>query len=384
MDDILGQYDWSDVEPVAQDDGEHPVVSIAYPSHFVKVMDVFRGVLRTGEKSARTLALTEAVIDLNAANYTAWQFRRECLVALGSDLAAELAYVEGVSAVSPKNYQLWFHRRKVVEMLGDASGEMPFVEKVHAGDAKNYHAWSHLQWVTATFGLWDAQVSYATRLIEEDVRNNSAWNHRWFATHGRRAASGDPGKAKKDGAEAAVSATHAPLSVSAREAVLSAEESASEASYAVEKIAWGPNNESPWLYLRALVKEQRRLRGRCGAEMFPDAYGRIAKLRQRDAHGNCRHLLSFAYDDASDDARTLAAGGDREGAARRLEEAAAALRRLCEVDGVRRGFWTRRLAKIAERQGASAATADGDAAEVAETAKGAAAATAAAAPLEAP
>lgn len=36
------------------------------------VMDCFRGVLKTNEFSARTLALTLDVIDVNPANYTVW------------------------------------------------------------------------------------------------------------------------------------------------------------------------------------------------------------------------------------------------------------------------------------------------------------------------
>jgi protein farnesyltransferase/geranylgeranyltransferase type-1 subunit alpha len=70
-------------------------------------MDYFRAILNLDERSSRALALTEEVIVLNAANYTAWHFRRLCLEALKSDLKKEMAYVDRIANRNPKNYQLW-------------------------------------------------------------------------------------------------------------------------------------------------------------------------------------------------------------------------------------------------------------------------------------
>jgi protein farnesyltransferase/geranylgeranyltransferase type-1 subunit alpha len=39
------------------------------------VYDYFRGVMRTGEKSPRVLELTADALNMNAANYTVWQYR---------------------------------------------------------------------------------------------------------------------------------------------------------------------------------------------------------------------------------------------------------------------------------------------------------------------
>ena len=86
--------DWSDMVPIDQDDGPNPIVSIAYSADFKRLMGIFRAVIFKGEKSPRALDLTEELLDLNAANYTVWQYRRECLATLKSDLNDELRYME--------------------------------------------------------------------------------------------------------------------------------------------------------------------------------------------------------------------------------------------------------------------------------------------------
>lgn len=62
--------EWSDVEPLPQDDGPHPVVPISYTKQFRESMDYFRAVLAMDERSPRALNLTSEVIGLNSANYT--------------------------------------------------------------------------------------------------------------------------------------------------------------------------------------------------------------------------------------------------------------------------------------------------------------------------
>ena len=75
----LNPEDWKDVTPIKADEGPNPVCPIAYTAEFSNVMDYFRAILHADEKSLRAFELTKVVIELNAANYTAWYFRRLCL-----------------------------------------------------------------------------------------------------------------------------------------------------------------------------------------------------------------------------------------------------------------------------------------------------------------
>eukprot|EP00475_Leptophrys_vorax_P020511 TRINITY_DN2807_c0_g1_i5.p1 TRINITY_DN2807_c0_g1~~TRINITY_DN2807_c0_g1_i5.p1 ORF type:complete len:243 (+),score=57.35 TRINITY_DN2807_c0_g1_i5:26-730(+) len=177
---LSSNLEYADVKPIPQDDGPVPVVSIIYTDEFKEVMDYFRAFLKSDERSPRALAVTAEVIKLNAANYTAWYFRRLCLDATGVDLNAELAFVSKCALASPKNYQLWQHRRWLLGKLGDFTKELDHTAEILSMDSKNYHAWAHRQWSIKTFKLWDTELEFTEKLLDVDPRNNSAWNQRFF------------------------------------------------------------------------------------------------------------------------------------------------------------------------------------------------------------
>eukprot|EP01083_Nonionella_stella_P051102 135693_1 len=211
---------WSDITPIKQDDGPG-VVSIAYSLEFTETMNYFRAILHKDERSERALLLTEAVINVNPADYSAWHFRRLCLKSIGSDLYEELKFIVAIGSESPKNYQLWFHRRKVVEWLKDPSQELMTTERVLENDTKNYHAWSHRLWANQHFDMWDNELSFTEKLIENDIRNNSAWNHRYTVI---KSTSG-----------------------------FTSEVIEREERFVCDRIKKCPSNESSWNYLRGLL-----------------------------------------------------------------------------------------------------------------------------------
>lgn len=262
----------------------------SYPAHFSDVMDLFRGVVRLRELSARTLLLTEAVIDCNSANYSAWHYRRLCLASLHSDLRAELAWSAEVARDTPKNYQIWHHRRSLLETLNEVStdlctSELALTAEVLEEDGKNYHAWTHRQWCLKFFtrslpvvvaaageesaaaaaasnvssprpnaGIFEQEIAYVDSLLQADVRNNSAWNQRFFMRSLPPLDASPPSSPAAAAAAAVDSATAAPAPA-AFTVGMSASVISAELSYAFGKLLLAAHNESVWNYIEGLMKQ---------------------------------------------------------------------------------------------------------------------------------
>lgn len=230
--------EWSDIVPIAQDDGPNPVVPIAYSQDFIDAMSYFRAVQAKKELSRRVLDLTARVIELSPGHYTVWRYRLDTVEKLmtegdeidGKDiLRDELKFTEDLAETNPKSYQLWHHRQAIVGLLGDGSKEIEFINSALDADAKNHHAWTYRQWVVKRFNLFDQELDETSKWIDHDIRNNSAWNERFFVlSH------------KKD------IFTEADKEASSQAAKL-------HVKYVLDKLEMAPNNECPWVFLRGLV-----------------------------------------------------------------------------------------------------------------------------------
>jgi len=302
-----------DLEPLPQDDGPVPVVRIAYPDGFEEVMSYFRRVVVTGECSQRTLQLSAEVIAHNAANYTAWQYRRRCLEAMhsGSSNAAreqawreELAFCTARGRENLKNYQVWFHRRSCLARLDSGpEAELEFVAEILRDDSKNYHAWGHRQWVLSSCGGWEGEAAFVEGLLEEDARNNSAWNQRYFL-----------------------------LQHTADLSSLSVAEG--EVDFAARYIAAAPGNPSPWNYLRGVVE--------------PLGYSAVPRVRLL-----CEGLLAG---DAASGAGRVAAMSllvdvlDEGGDPAEQERARSLCDSLEDLDSLREAYWQWRRSRVGAQQ----------------------------------
>ena len=65
--------EWSDIEPLHQDEGgPHPLAAIAYSEEYSEAMAYLRAVMAKGDLDERILKLTEDIIKMNPAHYTVW------------------------------------------------------------------------------------------------------------------------------------------------------------------------------------------------------------------------------------------------------------------------------------------------------------------------
>lgn len=312
--------EWDDVTPIALEEPEGALAAIAYPDDYAEAIGYLRAVMAAKEYSPRCLRLTEHIISLNPAHYTVWLYRASILFALGVEVPEEIKWLNRVALANLKNYQIWHHRHLLVDQYFPvlerdaaareefARGEAEFITRMLEEDTKNYHVWSYRSYLVRKLGLWKAADERERKLVEEmiqrDVRNNSAWSHRFFVVFS------DP-EQSTDGAVATEYDPKVPEAIVDR-----------EIEYALEKIGWAPQNQSPWNYLKGvLVKGGRKL-----GSVKERVEGYVANVGGEDEEVRSTHALDLL-------AEIYTEQGERE-------KADLYLRRLAEKwDPIRAGYW---------------------------------------------
>jgi protein farnesyltransferase/geranylgeranyltransferase type-1 subunit alpha len=283
------------------------------------------------EHSPRALELTSHIISMNPAHYTVWLYRASTLFALTFVLADELAWLNDVALNNQKNYQIWHHRQLLIDNLyptisGDraavlklAREEIAFLTQMFAEDSKNYHVWSYRQYLVRKLDLFPSQcndpseLSAVEKLIEEDVRNNSAWSHRFFIVFS------DPGHST-EGSKATEVDPKVPAEILDR-----------EIRVAENAIYLAPQNQSPWNFLRGVLRKGGRKLAT--EESFAGEFAKLGNGGDGEEEVKSSHALDFLAD-------VWAEKGEGEKADR-------ALRLLGEkYDGVRRNYWEWRRAAV--------------------------------------
>ena len=171
-------------------------------------------------------------------------------------------------------------------------------------DAKNYHVWSYRQYLVRKLNMWnEAELSSIEALLREDVRNNSAWSHRFFlvfsnpeySTPESPATSHDP---------------RIPSAIVDR-----------ELSFAQAATYEAPQNQSPWNYIRGVLRKAGR-----PLSSLKDFAREFVDLREEGEVVRSSHALDFLADVWTEEGRR--------------DDADRALRLLGNrYDRVRRGYW---------------------------------------------
>jgi protein farnesyltransferase/geranylgeranyltransferase type-1 subunit alpha len=258
----------------------------------------------------------------------------------------ELEWVNEIALSHQKNYQIWHHRQLLVDNLypkveGDETkkkeleeSEREFMTAMFDQDAKNYHVWSYRQYLVRKLGMWnDQELKSIEALLREDVRNNSAWSHRFFLVFS------DPKHSTPDSRATA----HDPA---IRSSIIDR-----ELSFAQAATYEAPQNQSPWNYIRGVLRKGGRPLSSLEsfATEFVDLKGQGGGEVVRSSHA-----LDFLADAWSEQGKT--------------EEASRALRLLGDrYDRVRKNYWEWKRKQLGASGDVNNAEAKGKGAEEIET-----------------
>ncbi|ODV88631.1 hypothetical protein CANCADRAFT_20487, partial [Tortispora caseinolytica NRRL Y-17796] len=140
-----------------------------------------------------TVALTTSLLDLNPELYTAWNLRRDVLIALhGQSLNVkivneELLYVTKKLRAKPKIYWLWNYRKWLLQVDPSVISwdqELALVDMLLEADGRNFHGWAYRRFVIQCMenvqktSLVDSELAYTEKHVKRNLSNYSAWFNR--------------------------------------------------------------------------------------------------------------------------------------------------------------------------------------------------------------
>ncbi|RDL41328.1 uncharacterized protein BP5553_01307 [Venustampulla echinocandica] len=284
-----GDPRWDDVVPIPQDDGEGALAAIAYSDEYAEAMGYLRAVMAAKEHSPRVLDLTEHIISMNAAHYTVWLYRASTLFALEYPIDKELSWVNEVALENQKNYQIWHHRQLLIDTLYPTissdptaihaleTSERDFMTQMFDQDAKNYHVWSYRQYLVRKLNLFNTtELQSIEVLLRSDVRNNSAWSHRFFVVFS------DPAYCTP-GSAATAHDPRIPADIADR-----------EIGFAKAATFEAPQNQSPWNYIRGVLRKAGR--ELASLEAFAEEFVKLPSESGEGEDVRSSHALDFLAD----------------------------------------------------------------------------------------
>ncbi|CUS23656.1 LAQU0S11e01288g1_1 [Lachancea quebecensis] len=149
---------------------------------------------KDGVFTHQKLDTTRKLLELNPEFNAVWNYRRDLISALKSELSLEfwnneLAFTMQQLKLFPKVYWIWNHRLWCLNHfpqspIGKWQQELAIVSKLLTMDARNFHGWHYRRVVVGRLeqmlhtSLNQQELDFTTEKINANISNFSAWHQR--------------------------------------------------------------------------------------------------------------------------------------------------------------------------------------------------------------
>lgn len=133
------------------------------------------------ENLTEILKLSSEVLLTNPDFYTAWNIRKEALLASDPCWKDELSFTMECLKKNEKSYSVWQHRIWVLSKMpqSEYDNEIKLCNSFLAKDERNFHCWDYRSYICdiAQRDIKD-EFDFTTEKIERNFSNFSAWHRR--------------------------------------------------------------------------------------------------------------------------------------------------------------------------------------------------------------